>query len=148
MTAATMQLEASAQATGQAATSGVSASPRSVTTVLRIEGLAGFVAGLAVFGALGGSWLLALPLLFLPDLAMVGYLRDARVGAVTYNLVHNWAIGLVVLGLGLWSGVAAIAITGAILVAHTGMDRALGYGLKYPTSFRDTHLGRIGRNGR
>jgi len=126
----------------------VSAPPRSVTTILRVEGIAGFGAGLAVFGALGGNWLLALPLLFLPDLAMVGYLRNARIGALAYNVVHNWAFGLVVLGLGLWSGVAPVAIAGAILVAHTGMDRALGYGLKYPTSFQDTHLGRIGRNRR
>ena len=34
------------------------------------------------------------------------------------------------------------------LLAHTGMDRAVGYGLKYPTGFSDTHLGRIGRAGR
>jgi hypothetical protein len=142
MTAATMQFDTTA------GDRPISAPPASVTTVLRIEGLAGLAAGLAAFGALGGNWLLVLPLLFVPDIAMAGYLRDARLGAFTYNLVHNWAFGLAVLGLGIWSGVAPIAIAGAILVAHTGMDRAAGYGLKYPTSFQDTHLGRIGRNRR
>ena len=75
---------------------------------------------------------------------MVGYLRGPRLGAAVYNLGHNWAIGLAVLGVGVWSGSAALTMAGAILVAHVGMDRALGYGLKLPASFQDTHLGRIG----
>ena len=112
---------------------------------LRIEGAAAFVAGLALFGWLGGQGLLAIPLLLLPDLSAVGYLRGPRLGAMTYNLVHNWALGLGVLGLGIASGIAPVAIAGAILVAHVGMDRAAGYGLKLSTSFQDTHLGRIGR---
>lgn len=119
--------------------------PPSTRAWLRIEGLAGFVAGLAVFVALGGPWLLAVPLLLVPDVSMVGYLRGPRLGALTYNLIHNWAIGLAVLGLGVWSGIDAVTMAGAILVAHVGMDRALGYGLKLATSFQDTHLGRIGK---
>ena len=112
---------------------------------LRLEGAAAFVAGLGLYGWLGGPWLLAIPLLLLPDLSAVGYLRDPRLGALTYNVVHNWALGLGVLGLGLASGIAPVAIVGAILIAHVGMDRAAGYGLKLPTAFADTHLGRIGR---
>lgn len=119
--------------------------PRSTRTWLRIEGLAAFVAGLAIFVALGGPWLLAIPLLLVPDVSMVGYLRGPRLGALTYNLVHNWAIGLAVLGLGVWSGIGAVTMAGAILIAHVGMDRALGYGLKLATSFQETHLGRIGK---
>ncbi len=118
----------------------------SIRAWLRIEGSAGFVAGIALFVALGGPWLLAIPLLLVPDASAVGYLRGPRVGAMTYNLVHNWAIGLVVLGIGLWSGVDAVALAGTILIAHVGMDRAAGYGLKLPSSFQDTHLGRIGKN--
>ena len=112
---------------------------------LRAEGVAAFVAGLALYGWLGGWWLAVVPLLLLPDASMIGYLRGPRLGAITYNLVHNWAIGLGILGLGLASDITGIALAGAILIAHTGMDRALGYGLKLPTSFHDTHLGRIGR---
>ena len=112
---------------------------------LRIEALAAFVAGLALYGWLGGPWLAVLPLLLLPDVSMVGYLRGPRLGALTYNVVHNWALGLGVLGLGLASGATPVSILGAVLIAHVGMDRALGYGLKLSTSFQDTHLGRIGR---
>lgn len=118
--------------------------PRSTRPWLRLEGLAAFVAGLAIFGTAGGPWLLALPLLLVPDLSMIGYLHGPRLGAITYNLVHNWALGLAVLGAGVWAGADALTLAGAILVAHVGMDRAMGYGLKLPTSFHDTHLGRIG----
>ena len=112
---------------------------------LRLEGAAAFAAGLALYGWLGGPWLLAIPFLLLPDLSAVGYLRGPRLGAFTYNLVHNWAIGLGVLGLGVAADSTPLLIAGAVLVAHTGMDRAVGYGLKLSTSFHDTHLGRMGR---
>ena len=49
------------------------------------------------------------------------------------------------LGIGLITDVAPVAIAGSVLIAHVGMDRAAGYGLKLPTSFQDTHLGRMGR---
>lgn len=117
----------------------------SVRGWLRLEGAAAFVAGLALFGWLGGPWMLAIPLLLLPDLSMLGYLRGPRLGALTYNAVHTWAPGLVVLGIGLVADATPVAIAGAILIAHVGMDRAAGYGLKLPTSFHDTHMGRIGR---
>jgi hypothetical protein len=116
-----------------------------VRTWLRLEGLAALLAGLAIYGASGGSWLLVIPLILVPDISMLGYLRDPRLGALTYNLVHNWAIGLAVLGAGVWSGQSWVLLTGSILVAHVGMDRLAGYGLKLPSAFTDTHLGRIGR---
>jgi hypothetical protein len=118
----------------------------SVRGWLRVEGVAAFGAGLELFGWLGGPWLLVIPFLLVPDISMVGYLRGPRLGALTYNAVHQWATGLAVLGLGLATDVIPLSIAGAILVAHVGMDRALGYGLKLPTAFNDTHLGRIGRN--
>lgn len=112
---------------------------------LRLEGAAALGAGLALYGALGGEWLWLIPLILLVDVSMVGYLAGPRLGAAVYNLAHNWAIGLAVLGLGLAAALTGVAMAGAVLVAHAGMDRAFGYGLKYPTSFQDTHLGRIGR---
>ena len=112
---------------------------------LRLEGLAAFAAGLALFGANGGNWLLVIPLLLLPDISAVGYLVSPRVGAMTYNVAHNWAPGLVGLGLGFWFAAPALQLIGAILIAHVGMDRAAGYGLKLPGAFGETHLGRIGR---
>lgn len=112
---------------------------------LRLEGLAAFGAGLAFFGASGGNWLFVIPLILAPDVSAAGFLAGPRVGTFTYNLFHNWAPGFVVLGLGVWLASPAAQLVAAILIAHVGMDRAVGYGLKLPGSFRDTHLGRIGR---
>ena len=112
---------------------------------LRLEAAAAFVAGIAVYGAAGGNVLLLIPLLLLPDASMVGYLAGPRFGAFAYNLAHNWAPGIAVLGLAAWLGAPILQMAAGILIAHVGMDRTLGYGLKLPTAFRDTHLGRIGR---
>jgi uncharacterized protein DUF4260 len=117
-----------------------------VRTWLRLEGLAAFAAGLAVFGASGGNWLLIVPLLLLPDVSAAGFLAGPRIGTFTYNLIHNWVPGLAVLAVGVWLASPAIVIAGSILIAHVGMDRAVGYGLKLPSSFHDTHLGRMGRD--
>ena len=73
---------------------------------------------------------------------MIGYLRGPALGALLYNLVHNWVIGLATLGLGVWLASDLALFAGAILVAHVGMDRLGGLGLKHPTAFKDTHMQR------
>lgn len=113
--------------------------------ILRVEAIVLFVAGVLLYLQLNGHPLWLLPLLLAPDLSMIGYVRGPRLGAVTYNLAHNLATALVVLAIGWFAAIAPLALAGAILIAHVGMDRSLGYGLKLPTDFRDTHLGRIGR---
>lgn len=113
--------------------------------ILRAEAVALFLAGVLLYLQLNGNALLLLPLLLVPDLSMIGYVRGPRLGAITYNLAHNLATALIVLAVGWFAGIAPLALGGAILVAHVGMDRSLGYGLKLPTDFKDTHLGRIGR---
>lgn len=118
---------------------------RAVDIILRVEAAALFVAGVLLYVSLNGHPLWLLPLLLAPDISMIGYVRGPRLGAITYNLAHNLALALVTLGLGWFAGIAPLALAGALLVAHVGMDRSLGYGLKLPTDFRDTHLGRIGR---
>jgi len=121
---------------------GVTGGPKNL---LRAEGLV--VLGLVVvlFWRGGYSWILFGLLFLVPDISMLGYLVNPRVGATCYNVVHSY-IGPVVLGLvGLFAGNAACIAIALIWVAHIGFDRVLGYGLKYPTAFTDTHLGRIGR---
>ena len=115
---------------------------------LRAEGFAVFAAGFAGFVFLGLPWWAFLLLLIVPDVSMVGYLRGPRVGAIVYNVAHDLLSGVAIAGLGLVIGSVPIAAAGAILVAHGGIDRMMGYGLKFPSSFKDTHLGRIGRSQR
>lgn len=111
---------------------------------LRFEGLAVFLLATLVYFSSDGGWLLYLALFFLPDLSFAGYLAGARIGAVCYNVVHTYALPMLWLALGAVMLESSIAIP-LIWLAHVGFDRMLGYGLKYPTAFQDTHLGRIGR---
>jgi hypothetical protein len=115
-------------------------------TWLRIEGAAALLAGGWIYLAQGGPWLLLVPLLLAVDVSMAGYLRGPALGAAVYNVAHNWALGLAVLAIGVATGSPIALAAGGVLVGHVGMDRAAGYGLKYPTAFGDTHLGRIGRS--
>ena len=112
----------------------------SVNRLLRLEGLVVFLAATAGFVSLGGAWWLYLLLALAPDVGMLGYLVDARVGSWTYNALHSYAgpVALAAAGLALDAPVAVLVAL--VWTAHIGIDRALGYGLKRPTGFSDTHL--------
>lgn len=110
------------------------------THLLRIEGLAVFAAALATYSILEGSlWLLAL-LALAPDLAMIGYLAGARTGSAVYNAAHTYVAPLALGALGLWAATPLLVFGALVWTAHIGADRAVGYGLKYPTGFSETHL--------
>jgi hypothetical protein len=110
--------------------------------LLAMEGAA--LSGVAIFGygRLGGSWWLFAALFFAPDLSMVFYLVGPRLGAVAYNCLHVTFVPLVLGLLGFISNKPLLIEIALIHIAHIGFDRALGFGLKYPSGFRDTHLGR------
>jgi hypothetical protein len=82
---------------------------------------------------------------FSPDLTFLAYLLSPRAGAIAYNTVHTTLGPLVLLAVSAWLGSAIAEHIALIWLAHLGFDRALAYGLKYPSAFGDTHLGRIGR---
>ena len=108
--------------------------------LLHLEGTAIF--GFAVYFYYSGHyhwWLFAL-LFLLPDVFMLGYLKDAKWGSGVYNLVHTLTVPLLLLAGALFLTVPQCIPYALIWLAHIGMDRMLGYGLKYPTFFKDTHL--------
>jgi hypothetical protein len=108
--------------------------------LLRLEGLAYVAAAVATYASLGHSWLLFALLLFSPDLMMLGYLHSPRVGAVAYNVAHTSSLPLL-LGVAGMLLASPLAVQLALIwLAHIGMDRALGYGLKYGDGFKHTHL--------
>jgi hypothetical protein len=126
---------------------GVSA-PRSngaIGIILRTEHLAIFLAGVVLWLANGGPPLLLIPAWILVDVSMIGYLGGPLLGSITYNAAHNLVLPLALIGLGWWTDSSSLVLAGAVFTTHVGLDRGLGYGLKLPTDFRDTHLGRIGR---
>jgi len=116
------------------------------TAILRVEGVA--ILGLAVFLYARGDygWLLFALLLLVPDMGLLGYAAGPRAGAMAYNAVHT-AVGPAVLAaIGILAGSPRVVSVALVWFAHIGMDRSLGYGLKHTSGFRDTHLGRIGRD--
>ena len=110
---------------------------------LRLEGLAVLALAVLLFQRGGHSWPLLALLFLAPDLSFVAYLAGPRVGAAVYNAAHSYVGPLIAAVLALLTG--RPPVVACIWAAHVGFDRALGYGLKYPTGFGDTHLGAIGR---
>ncbi len=116
-----------------------------VRIVLRLEGLLVLVAALLAYGKLGTGWATFAWFFLLPDISFLGYLAGPRTGAIAYNIAHSY-IGPVACLVASQIFAAPLLLTvGLIWCAHVGFDRALGYGLKYSTGFKYTHLGRIGR---
>jgi Domain of unknown function (DUF4260) len=111
----------------------------------RLEGLALLIGSVTVFAVTAPNWILFVVLLLAPDLAMIGYLRGSRIGAITYNLAHLKILPLALGVIGLLTGNTLEIQLALIWFAHIGMDRALGYGLKLETGFSDTTLGKIGQ---
>jgi hypothetical protein len=111
--------------------------------LLRIEEAALLILPIVAYQHLHYSWLLFVLLFFTPDLFMLGYLINPRVGAATYNFAHTLTLALALLLASYvehWYQATALAL---IWIAHIAFDRLLGYGLKYPTTFKDTHLQHI-----
>jgi hypothetical protein len=117
----------------------------SVRLLLRAEGLAVCAAAVVVYAQFGLGWGTFAALFLLPDLAFAAYLAGPRAGALAYNATHSYVGAAALLALGLvvaWPVGTALAL---IWLAHIGLDRALGFGLKYAAGFTHTHLGRLGR---
>lgn len=104
--------------------------------LLHVEGAAVLALSVGLYARSGAGWGLFALLILAPDLAMLGYLAGPRVGASVYDAAHTylWPVLLYAVGQ------PPLAL---IWAAHIGADRMLGFGLKYPTSFRDTHLARV-----
>lgn len=111
--------------------------------VLKAEELG--MTGLAIFflsqHSLGLSWWIWALLFFGPDISMLGYLVNTKIGAISYNLFHHKGIAIAVVVIGYMMNVEWMLATGILLFAHSSFDRIWGYGLKYEDNFKNTHLG-------
>ncbi|MBR0879576.1 hypothetical protein ABIF65_002366 [Bradyrhizobium japonicum] len=127
------------------ATAETGAATGGVKILLRLEGLTLFTGMVMLYASWGGSWLVFGLLFFVPDLSFLAYLADARFGALVYNAAHSYMAPVALLTLGFGFASPLTLSIAMIWLAHIGIDRALGYGLKYSAGFGFTHLGRIGR---
>ncbi len=116
-----------------------------VKILLRLEGLTLFAGMVWLYWTWGGSWWVFVVLFLAPDLSFVAYLADERSGAIVYNAAHSYMAPVALLTTGFAVGEPLVLSIAMIWLAHIGIDRALGYGLKYQSGFGFTHLGRIGK---
>jgi uncharacterized protein DUF4260 len=116
-----------------------------VQWLLRIEGLAMAAVSAALYARTGASWWLFAALWLVPDLSMLGYLGDRPCRAARiYNAFHTYTVPIVLALVGLLVHAQLLAPVALIWINHNGVDRLLGYGLKYVDGFGFTHLGGLG----
>ena len=127
----------------QAATGAVTGGAR---PLLRLEGLTLFAGMTLLYGFWGGPWWLYAVLFLTPDLSFLAYLAGPKIGAWVYNAAHTTIIPMAMLTIGFGFAPPLVLSLALIWLSHIGIDRALGYGLKYSYGFGFTHLGRIGKD--
>lgn len=114
-------------------------------TILKLEELGLFILGIYLFSLLNFEWWWFLVLILVPDFSMIGYIFNTKIGAFLYNIFHHRGIAVLLYIIGCYFKIEILQLTGIILFSHSSMDRIFGYGLKYESGFKYTHLGEIGK---
>lgn len=112
--------------------------------LIKVEELAMFIFAGFLFLNTGFAWWWFPALLLVPDISMIGYAINNKIGAYFYNIAHHKGLALLIYVIGLSIGAVSVELAGIILFAHSSIDRLFGYGLKYVDSFQHTHLGKMG----
>ena len=117
---------------------------RPIDLLVRVEWAAVALLSFWIYPLTGQSWVLLVVLLLAPDVSMLAYLAGPRAGAYVHNVFHVLFWPTFLIGIGIWMTDGLIVALGLIWLIHIAIDRSLGWGLKLPTGFQDTHLGRMG----
>ena len=113
--------------------------------LLRLEGLTLFLGMTLLYAVWGGSWWVYSVLFLVPDISIAAYLSGPKFGAMIYNAMHSYMAPMTLMVVGLGMAAPMLLSIAIIWLAHIGIDRAFGFGLKYSAGFGFTHLGRIGK---
>lgn len=111
--------------------------------ILHVEGFLVLILSIYFYVQSGFHFGYFLLFLLVPDLSMAGYALNTKVGAGTYNTVHSYILPGLLLAAAIHFDDDVMLATSLIWTAHIGMDRMIGYGLKYPSKFKDTHMQRM-----
>jgi hypothetical protein len=121
------------------------ANEAAVLPLLRLEGLAVAALSAVLYARIGANWWLFAALWLAPDLSMLGYLIGPNLGARIYNAIHSYVTPATLAVSALLLGSTVLLPIALIWINHIGVDRLMGYGLKYPSGFGWTHLGKLGK---
>ncbi|CDQ19365.1 DUF4260 domain-containing protein [Halobacillus karajensis] len=110
---------------------------------LHLEGTVIFIASLYFYQQNNFSWLAFIFLLFVFDSSMIGYVINERVGAIVYNIFHSYILPVTLILISSFITLDWLLMVSLIWTAHIGMDRMIGYGLKYRSGFKDTHFQKV-----
>ena len=94
--------------------------------LLRVEGAAMLACSLFLYHSFVARWAVFFALCLWPDLFMLGYLVNAKLGARLYNLVHMDALPLALAVVSFALGQSGPMTFALIWLAHIGWDRTLG----------------------
>ncbi|HEY6375176.1 MAG TPA: DUF4260 domain-containing protein [Edaphobacter sp.] len=111
--------------------------------LLKLEYATLSLAAILIYHHLHYSGLLFAVLFLAPDLSMLGYLANPSTGSAIYNLGHTLVFPLTLSVIAYATQHQLLTAMALIWITHIALDRLLGYGLKYPTFFKDTHLQHI-----
>lgn len=120
--------------------------------ILKLEELAMWIGCILLLYVSQADWWWYVLMFLGPDVSMIGYMMNNKVGAWCYNLIHHKGVAIAIFLLGLTIQLPGdiqnkdwLINLGLILFGHSSMDRFFGYGLKYENGFKFTHLGEIGK---
>ena len=111
--------------------------------IIKLEEAFMFLLSIILFNQTDYPWWIFLVLILIPDVGMLGYIVNTKIGAYMYNVFHHKGIAIGILCLGWYLKSPLLELSGIILFGHSSMDRMLGYGLKFEDSFKHTHLGNL-----
>ena len=111
--------------------------------ILKLEEFAMLLFGAFLFSQLDYSWWWFFGLFFAPDLSMLGYAINPKIGAYTYNFWHHKGLAILLYAIGIFTVTPWLTLAGIIIFSHSSMDRMFGFGLKYKEGFKSTHLGEL-----
>ena len=116
----------------------------SITRIfLILESVVIFIGALLIYLFLSGNWIIFLVLLFAMDIFAIGYIKNSRIGSIIYNIGHIYVWSIILIVIGILIDLNLLILFSLIWIAHISMDRAMGYGLKYPSDFKHTHMQKI-----
>ncbi|MDO6657347.1 DUF4260 domain-containing protein [Anaerobacillus sp. 1_MG-2023] len=111
--------------------------------LLNSEGVIVFIISLYFYAQIGLSWWVFFFLLLIPDLSMLGYLVNNTAGSIIYNTVHSYILPGLIVMISMILDYNILFALGLVWVAHIGMDRSIGFGLKYSSTTKITHLQKV-----